>query len=66
MYPAGNQDALCKALRDTLQPGRAPVMGASSCELVAQWSYDEDVEGLRAALRHVTRKNLLMPIPGKA
>jgi glycosyltransferase involved in cell wall biosynthesis len=59
VYPVGDVAALRDALAATLQPGRAAVMGERSRVIISQWSYAEDVEALRAALRFTTRKNLL-------
>ncbi len=66
VYPVGDRSALCRALQSALEPGRAQAMGARCRDILARWSYAEDVEGLRAALRHVTRKNLHAPLPGHA
>ncbi len=61
IYPVGDRSALRQAMLAILEPGRAGAMGARSREIVAHWSYAADAEGLRAALRHVTRKNLHAP-----
>ncbi len=61
VYPVGDIDALHDALRATLQPGRAAAMGSLSRSIVSRWSYNEDLEGLRTALRFVTRGNLHAP-----
>ena len=58
VYPVGNVVALREALSATLQPGRAAAMGQRSREIISRWSYAEDVEGMRAALRFTTRKNV--------
>ena len=59
VYPVGNLVALREALEKTLEPGSATRMGERSRAIISRWSYAEDVEGLRAALRFTTRKNLL-------
>ncbi len=61
VYPVGNVRALRDALATALEPGRAAIMGERSRAIISQWSYAEDVEGLRAALRFATRKNLTVP-----
>jgi glycosyltransferase involved in cell wall biosynthesis len=54
IYPAGDIDALVTALRDTLgTPGRAEAMGQQSAARIAQWGFEQDIEGLRHALAHV-------------
>ena len=63
VYPVGDVTALHDALAATLQPGRAAAMGAQSRAIISRWSYAEDVEGLRSALRFTTRKNLLPAAP---
>ena len=57
VYPVGDVAALRDALASALQPGIAAAMGARSQSIISTWSYNEDVEGLRAALRFTTRKN---------
>ncbi len=59
IYPFGDVAALSRALENVLQPGLAETMGQRSRELIAQWSYDEDLTGLKRALRYVTR----LPVP---
>ena len=59
VYPVGDVDALRDALAAALEPGSATTMGERSRAIISHWSYAEDIEGLRAALRFVTRKNLL-------
>ena len=58
VYPVGNIAALRAALTAVLAPGRAAAMGRASRAIISHWSYLEDVEGLRTALRFVTRKNV--------
>ena len=65
VYPVGDVSALRDALAATLQPGIAASMGQRSREIISGWSYEEDLDGLRAALRFVTRRNLL-PSPDPA
>ena len=57
-YPVGDVDALRRALQAVLAPGSAERMGRQSRRIIASWSYAEDLEGLRTALRSVTRRNL--------
>jgi glycosyltransferase involved in cell wall biosynthesis len=54
VYPVNDVAALRDALIATLQPGCADVMGECSREIVATWSFAEDLAGLKAALRQVT------------
>lgn len=54
VYRTGDVAALRSALESVLVPGRAESMGRRSRELVAGWSFAEDVAGLRAAVHHVT------------
>jgi glycosyltransferase involved in cell wall biosynthesis len=61
VYPVGNIAALRDALRATLEPGRAEAMGQRSREILSTWSYREDQEGLRAALRYTTGQRLNEP-----
>jgi len=50
-YPAGDIDALAAALGQVLgTPGLSDRMGAESRRLIAGWSFEEDVAGLRRAL----------------
>jgi glycosyltransferase involved in cell wall biosynthesis len=55
VFPVGNIAALRDALEATLQPGSPEEMGERSRQILAHWSYREDIEALRAALHHVTR-----------
>ena len=61
LYPAGNIAALHDALRRTLQPGAAAPMGQRSRQIIAQWSYTENLAGLRAALHAVTGSSAAHP-----
>lgn len=54
VYPVGNIAALTAALQAVLQPGTAAAMGQRSRQLIAQWTFREDILGLRNALAHVT------------
>lgn len=54
VYPAGDVAALRSALESVLQPGRAERMGQRSREIVSRWSFSEDVNALRTALRTVS------------
>ncbi len=57
VFPAGNVDALTAALvRVLAQPGTAAQMGARARDRINSWSFEEDLRGLRAALRHVGRR----------
>jgi len=51
IFPAGNVDALASAIRTILaDDSMRSAMGTQSRNLIAKWSYDEDVEGVVAAL----------------
>ena len=65
VYPVGDVEALRSCLETTLQPGRAAAMGERSRQIISRWSYAEDLEGLRTALRFSTRKNLLQAPPAE-
>ncbi len=54
VYAVGDIRALRDGLAATLEPGRAAAMGQRSREIIAGWSYAEDVNGLRSALRFVS------------
>ena len=50
--PAGDVPALAAAIRTVLaDPAKRAEMGAASRSIIAQWSYRECLEGVRAALR---------------
>ena len=52
VFPAGNTAALADALRRTLSDAAAcRRMGECSLEIVSGWSFEEDVRGLKQALR---------------
>lgn len=54
VYPVGDIEQLAENL-DTLvsDPALRAQMGRRSRELIAQWSFDKDVEGVLMALRHI-------------
>ena len=57
VYPVGNIDALTNALRRVLAtPETAATMGRRALERINQWSFEQDVVGLREALAQVTRR----------
>lgn len=57
VFPVGDVDGLTACLRRTLdRPESAAVMGQRGLERIKQWSFEEDVLGLRQALASVTRK----------
>jgi glycosyltransferase involved in cell wall biosynthesis len=57
VYPVGDVRALCSALRHVLAtPETAAQMGEAARQRMATWSFEQDVQGLRAALAHSTRK----------
>lgn len=58
VYPIGDVPALSQALEETLRPGAPERMGKRSEEIIAHWGYAEDIAGLKAALRHVTGKQV--------
>jgi len=52
VYPVANVEALTDALSSVLEyPGRAAGMGRASQDIMAAWSFNEDVAGLRLALQ---------------
>jgi glycosyltransferase involved in cell wall biosynthesis len=56
IYPVRDVDALAEALRQVLAaPDNAARMGAAALKRIDVWSFEQDVEGLRQALRAVTR-----------
>ncbi len=51
VYPAFNVDALAKCLRRLIEdPELRATMGENSLRIIRQYSFDQDVEGLRKAL----------------
>ncbi len=57
VYPVGSIDALRDALAKTMLPGERERMGQRSREIIAGWSYDEDIVALKQALRTLTGKS---------
>lgn len=52
IFPAGDVDALAEALTRVLADrDRAARMGMASTQIMAKWSFNDDVAGLRSALR---------------
>lgn len=62
-YPVGDISALRSALETCLQGDRAVEMGLQSRTLIADWSYAEDVDGLRAAVQFVSGGGRVDPAP---
>jgi len=57
VYPVGDVPALCKALRRVLSsPETTAAMGRAARARMETWSFEQDVQGLRAALSHTTGK----------
>ncbi len=55
VYPTGDIDALTSALERILwTPGLAQTMGEAALERIRQWSFEEDIAGLRRAFMAVT------------
>lgn len=56
-FPPGDVPALTAALRRVLaSPETVATMGRNALERVSQWGFEQDVQGLRAALAAVTGK----------
>ncbi len=56
VFAAGDVDALAAALRRVLgTPAVAEEMGRRARKRIERWSFEEDMEGLHQAIRHVTR-----------
>ncbi len=54
VFPVGDIDALTHALHRVLdQPGTAAAMGRRGLERIEQWSFEQDVQALHAALAQV-------------
>ena len=52
LVETGNIDQLAGALHKILcNPKEAAAMGERSLEIIADWSYERDIEGLKSALR---------------
>ena len=57
VFPVGDISALTAALQHVFAtPTTAARMGEAARRRVAQWTYEQDLQGLRAALAHTTRK----------
>ena len=57
VFPVGDVDALVAALLRVLAfPGKAAEMGAHARQRIDSWSFEQDIQGLRAALQHVGRR----------
>lgn len=57
VYPVGNVPALTDALRRVFATPETPAqMGVAAKARMASWSFEQDVQGLRAALAKVTGK----------
>jgi glycosyltransferase involved in cell wall biosynthesis len=57
VYPVGDIAALTRALRRVLATAEtATVMGEAARRRMASWSFEQDVQGLRAALAHITQR----------
>jgi len=57
VFPVGNIAALTDALHQVFaSPDTAARMGQNARERLSTWTFEEDVQGLRAALAAVTRK----------
>lgn len=57
VYPVGDINALTGALQRVLAtPETASLMGQRGLERIRQWSFKEDIQGLRQAIAHTTRK----------
>jgi len=55
VFPVGSVDGLTDALRRVFAtPDTPAVMGRAALERINHWSFEEDVQGLRQALAHVT------------
>ena len=59
VFPAGQVEALAAALWNVLaDPARAERMGNASRTIIASWSFQQDVDGLRSALHAVVGRQL--------
>jgi glycosyltransferase involved in cell wall biosynthesis len=57
VFPVGDITALTQALRHLFSsPDSAARMGEAAKARIQTWTYEEDVQGLRRALAHVTRR----------
>jgi glycosyltransferase involved in cell wall biosynthesis len=56
VFPVGDVDALCKLLRQiTSEADTAKAMGAEARMRIERWSFDQDVDGMRKAIAHITK-----------
>jgi glycosyltransferase involved in cell wall biosynthesis len=56
VFPVGDVDALCKLLKEiTSNSHTAKTMGAQARMRIEQWSFEQDIDGLRRAIAHVTK-----------
>jgi glycosyltransferase involved in cell wall biosynthesis len=57
IYPVGDIAALTAALSHVLTtPETSATMGQAAAQRMATWSFDQDIQGLRAAIAFATRK----------
>jgi glycosyltransferase involved in cell wall biosynthesis len=57
VFPVVDVKALTDALRSVLRvPGTAEAMGQRGLKKISEWGYEQDIIGLRRALKHVTRR----------
>jgi glycosyltransferase involved in cell wall biosynthesis len=62
VYPVGSIPALCGALRRVLAtPETTAAMSAAARKRMESWSFEQDVQGLRAALAETTGKLRAVP-----
>lgn len=62
VFPAGDVAALRKVLEDLMaNPDSLREMGVRSLERINQWSFEEDIRGIREALHHVADLPLTSP-----
>lgn len=56
IFPAGDAHRLAELLRDWLcNPARLLIAGQASLARINQWGFEEDLEGLKAALNHLNQ-----------
>ncbi len=57
VFPVGDIAALSAALRRVVTtPGMAAEMGDRARERIKPWSFEQDIQGLKSAIAHVTRR----------
>jgi glycosyltransferase involved in cell wall biosynthesis len=57
IFPAGNVDALAGALRQILSdPERCRQMGERSRQIISNWGFQQDLQGIKQALTHFLGK----------